>query len=462
MATRLRFTDAKVRDLLAAADGTTGRAEYQDETNPYLYARVSAGRCAWSAVVWSPQQRKTVRHPLGTSHELNVKAARDAAAAVVADEKAGVNPGRERKAKRATAGRARATVRDLLETYIATCEAEGEPLRPRTVDSYRDNLPALLGEYFDRPIDDIETERLKAMIVERMRKRIVKNPKTGTKREVGSATNARVACDALSRLCAVNRIPDPSEELRTSWRAFPQYKTRDGRLGEMEAQAMYAWLNDMQASDGRADNLRRQARMLMVALVTGWRIHTIRQVCWEHIKWTTGTIELPARIMKNKKPLTVPLYGTLADLLRPHKKSVGLIFPNSKGGLSSLKDEFISQLPYPSAAHDARKVVTFILATREGVLPFVHKMLAGHAPGKRDVTYTNYLATTPIPDRIRHMRAGCDAMDKFYRAKLGDKKTVRAMDALSEPRRLEMVARRYDNTKAYRKRLADKRALLAA
>src|SRR5688572_24034711 len=119
--TRLHFTDAKVRDLLRDAEGGKGRAEFQDDVNPYLRARVSAGRCSWSAYGWHPVQRKPVRYPIGTHVTHNVKAARDAASTVFADARAGVDVAKERKAKRSQATRAQTSVADALEAYIAQC-----------------------------------------------------------------------------------------------------------------------------------------------------------------------------------------------------------------------------------------------------------------------------------------------------------------------------------------------------
>ena len=461
--TKTRFTDAEARKWLADMEGKPGRVEYQDTKNPYLRARVSDGKLAWCALVWNPTAKKAQRVTLGNHKSHNVDAARKAAKDAAESIVEGVDVVKEKKAKRATAQRAQKTVADMLDDYIAE-RAEGrKPLRPATIRSYQHALPALLGEYFHKPIDALDTPTMKKLIAARMRKRVQTN-RYGTQREVGSPNSAFVGCCALSRLCRINKVPDPIGDLPATWDDFPRIAARPVRLTKDAAQSLFAWLDDYQAAATNADHMRRQSRMMMVALLTGWRSLTVRQLRWEHFDFAKKRISLPAEIMKNRKPWHGPMSRLLAELLQPlrPRDGRGLVFANTLGGLSNFKDEFTASLPYVCGPHDGRKILAIVLAMNPQVPHYVLKMLIGHST-HGDTTFKNYIDMTDDDDRIRDMRAGTDAIDAFYSAKRGDKKTIRILDRNAEQRRLEMVARRSE-TRARRAKVATakRRAMRAA
>lgn len=420
MTTRKHLTDTAVREALAKMRPGDDRVELADDVPPFVRVRVSHGLAAFYWIGRNPTTRKTERHKLGIFPAMSVKLARDAAAKVKGAAHEGKNITKaKREAKRVVDG-GRATVRDLATAYIARCEADGKPLAPGTVRNYTHALPHLLGEYMDRPMDALDDDTMLQLVRDRAKRRYEKT-KYGRALKRGSEGGVLIGVKCLTRLCNVNRLPNPAQALRTDKR-LPTARVRVGRLGTIEGQQLVAWLMDYAQRDGTPEYKARCARMMVAAVVTGWRISTVQRWQWEHIDWRAQTTQLPENKMGHKQVL--PLWPMLAEMLKPLRQESGPVFGK---WVSNFPDE----MPMRVSPHDGRKALSAVLLNIPGAPPLAVKLLMTHFD---DVTIKHYLLTTPPADQVRALRPVVKAVSDFYAAKVGHAPTVRAMNAQADER----------------------------
>lgn len=444
MATKLRITEADVKRWTAPTFDASKRPEFQDTKQPYLYARVSAEKVTWSAFVWSPSEKRMKRDTFGTHKTHTVEKARKVAGDKAADIVGGVDTSKEKRAKREQATRGQVTVADMLDAYIADRAAGKKPLREPTVETYRRELPFLLGDYMHEPMAALDEKIMKRLLAARMKPTMQVNKAGTCEIRRGSEAGALIGAKAINRLCKVNGIPSPLGTLADTWDDFPKAKVRPARLTKAETQALFAWLHDFVQREDAAPSAVRSARVMMIAIVTALRSGTVRAMRWEHVKFDTMRLQLPGEIMKNGKPLTIPLPRVIAELLRPLRKKSGLIFPTVDEDVTKMDAAFVNSMPYKCGPHDGRKVMTVLLLGKEGVKrnvhPYVMKMLTGHAAGN-DTTYKSYLDSTDLDDRIEAMEVGTALLDEYYSARIGDKSLVKELDRASETRRVQFNRR---------------------
>ncbi|MEM7806478.1 MAG: integrase family protein [Planctomycetota bacterium] len=158
----LRLTEARIRDLLPPVEG---RDVYHDDSSP-LQLRVSpsGGR------VFLVQRRvngKPTRTKLGQWPELSVDIARKRAHAAVASMLDGVDPGEERRRRRAEAQAEGYTVANAIDDYLDDA-AKGigrkRALKASTLTDYQKRRP-LLADLLDKKADD-----LKALDIDRLKR----------------------------------------------------------------------------------------------------------------------------------------------------------------------------------------------------------------------------------------------------------------------------------------------------
>jgi integrase len=301
-------------------------------------------------------------------------------------------------------------------------------LAPATQRTYLQVLPWLLGDYMDRPIDALDADTLMQLVTDMGKRRTVLS-RHGLKLKRGNKGGATIAVKALARLCKVHKInDDPTRDLRADKR-LPVIGERPGRLGMEESQQLFAWLHWYAAQPDVTPYKLRGARMLMVAIVTGWRISTVAAWQWEEIDFTAMTTQLPKNKSGHKQ--TLPLWPVLADIFKPLRQKSGPVFSES------WPQEFKRTLPLQVSPHDARKAFAAVMldmSSQAGVHPMAIELLMQHF---NNVTVKSYLRTVPLPDQLRILRPTVAKVSEYYAAKLGDKATLKAMEKLAAVRREE-------------------------
>lgn len=419
---RKNLTDTAIRDALAAMKPAAKRLEWRDEKQPGLQVRIAYRKAVFYWVGRNKATQKTTREELGFFPAMSVAKARDAARDQHSTARKGINTQKARHEVKRANEAGRMSVRDMRDGYIARRVADGRPLADATVRFYNAELPRLLGEYFDRPADALDSETLMALVAEMKKPRAVKT-RHGATRRGGSAGSARIAVNCLIRLCKVYRVPCVAVELRDDKR-LPTIGARKGRVGTLEAQALFAWLIEYARCESNPPSNVRSARMLAVAIATGWRIGTVQALQWSDIDFTARTIELP----KNKTNLeqTLPLSPVVADLLKPLKKKTGPVFEGE------FLHPFTYEMPIKCSPHDMRKAFASVVLQTPAAPPLAVKLLMGHTSG--DVTVKHYLQAVPVADQVRALRATVDAVGAFFAAKVSHRATLRELDAKATER----------------------------
>lgn len=460
---RLHLTDTAIRAELARMKAATERGEtvtrveWVDDVPPFIRVRISHGLAAFYWLGRNPTTRKTERHKLGIlGAAMGVKSARDAADAIKGAAHKGKNITKAKREAKRVVDDGRLTVRKMAAAYLARCAADGNARADTTVRNYNRELPALLGEYYDRPLDVLDTELLAELIAAR---RTVRTKKTthGATIKVGSAGGALIACKALTTLANEYGLPDPCAELRKKKR-LPKAGAKKGRVGTVEGQALYAWLCDFMRRDSASTGDKRAARMLACALLTGWRIGTVAKLEWTHINFKTMSVTYPDN--KTGLEIVYPMSQAFADHVRAQPKAGPYVFADVHGKPTAFRYQFIELAPMKFGPNDARKLQTAILSHTPGLVPVAVEVMMGHTSG---VTVKNYLLQNPPADVVRAMRPAVDAMAAHYVAKVGHKATIRAMDEQAAEREaVHRQRRRERHNEAQRARRAARKARLAA
>lgn len=452
-ANRIHFTDTDLKKRAGKIPEGGERIELTDDERPYIRARLSHKLVVFYWIGRNPTTGKVERHKLGElGPAMSTEAARKKAAKLKQSGHDGVNIKKAKRETKRAAEAGRMTVRDMAKAYIARCAGDGKPLASSTLRFYNTELPRLLGDYFDRPADALDADTLLKLVRDMAEPRMVQTVH-GNVRRSGSAGSARIAVNCLVRLCKVYEVPCPGAKLRDEKR-LPVIGARKGRIGSLEAQALFAWLLEYARGDNPASHVR-SARMLAVAIATGWRIGTVQALAWDDIDFTAGRIHLP----KNKTDLeqTLPLSPVVADLLKPLRQKTGPVFPGR------FLHTFTDGMPYACSPHDMRKAFAsaVLQALKLSEPPLILKLLMGHTSG--DVTVKHYLEQTPVDDQIRTLRPTVDAVSAFFAVKLGNRATLRELDAKATVRGAEKLATRRRGANAARThQRAMRRAKLAA
>lgn len=435
---RKKLTDTMIRDALADMKPGAKRLEWRDTEQPGLQVRIAYRKAVFYWVGRNKATQKTTREELGHFPAMSTKTARDAARDQHSTARKGINTQKARHEVKRANEVGRMTVRDMRDGYIARREADGRPLSDSTVRFYNAELPRLLGDYFERPADALDGETLMTLVAEMKKARTVRT-KHGATRKAGSAGSARIAVNCLIRLCKVYNVPCAAVALRDDKR-LPTIGSRKGRVGTLEAQALFAWLVEYARCESNPASKVRSARMLAVAIATGWRIGTVEALEWTDIDFKARTIDLP----KNKTNLeqTLPLSPAVASLLEPLKKKSGRVFDKQ------FLHPFTNELPIKCSPHDMRKAFASVVLQTPAAPPLAVKLLMGHTSG--DVTVKHYLLTVPVADQVRALRATVDAVGAFIGGKVSHRATLRELDAKATERSAAKLDKRRKHDAAVR------------
>lgn len=465
-ASRTHLTDTLIRKHLGKMEPGTPRIELTDDERPFIRVRISYKLAAFYWFGRNPTTGKVERHKVGVfgtgPDEISTEQARVAAGKLKERARGGVNVRKERAEKKQVAVAGVKTVRDLCNDYLQRQREDGHEPSKAMVKNYGRGLELFLGEYMDKPMDALDYETILSLIRARTATRRLATKYTGKTRKVGSAGQALISVKCLTRLCRVNRLPDVVEQVRIDKRMPKLGEGRQGRLGTLEAQDVYAWLMAYIADPNTSEANARCARMFVVAMLTGWRISTVAQLDWSHMDFAKGWTRVPpnkTRVVNQFVPLPSAMTALLKPLRPAGVKVSGLVFPDRNGKPSRLLQYFTDAMPKHYTPHDARKAYSMIVL-QSGASDMLLKLLMTHI---NDVTLKHYVRTTPTEDQVRLLRPTVEAVTKFLTAKQGNRATIKELTKASKAREAKARQAQGEYVSIRRKQVrAERRAKFAA
>lgn len=435
----VKFTDALVREWLKAAAKATGRKEYADTENPNLRARVSAGRVAYSVMVYDKAKAQRVRVSLGDHRALNVARARLAAARATLGVKDGtVITGEALREQSQAADLLQTPVAQLFDAYLERRVIDGRKLAPASVETYRRELPLLLGTRFYEPIARI-TPSVLAECVEARIARASAVRVNGTAYTAGSRGGAQVAVAVLCAMCRMFGLPVPDGVLKRAKVLGANLEPKRARLGKAQVPAFAQWL--VHARTGAQPYERTAYEMILTGLYMGLRIATIQALAVEWIDWKAGTVTIPADVLKNKRDAMLPVPGPLLAIWkeRAARRRAGLLFPSvTDEAKPASVSRALEGLPIKLSPHDLRKAFATAIDDA-GASPVAAKLLMTHTP--KDIMERHYILTHAWPDLLDKMRPVSDAIGAKF-SKPVSRAAILEMDKLARTAQAESLKNR--------------------
>lgn len=269
------------------------------------------------------------------------------------------------------------TPRAYWDRYkVGTAHHGRDKLRPATLKNYGYCLPAMLGDYMDRPMDALTPAVVSRLFAEARDRVGVSSARTG-----------------LRTLRAIqNRFDLPN----TTTKAFKEHpearskaKEKLPRVNMEQAPTLAAWLLDFRTKHAAGSIKHSHADLLMLAMLTGLRDRPLRNMEWAWLDLAHGLIRVPAFWMKNGLDAELPLSAKAVEVLtarREFVKSERYVFPSVRDARKPMgrDSKFFALLPWKLGAHDCRKAMGTILANHPGVTYANVKALLTHTDG--DVT----------------------------------------------------------------------------
>jgi len=240
------------------------------------------------------------RQTLGDWPTVKVEDARKRAATILGEIAAGKDPGTERK----RAGLVKLTVRQALDQYIASRKGK---LAERTVDTYLDDVAALMGDEMDSPIGDIDRDAFTALYEARSA--------ASPSRANGGARVMRAVFNHLRRTQRDERgiplLPDNPVDALKDDRAWIKVEGRSDRL---YASQLPDW---WRAVIAERDDV---ASYFITLILTGLRRTEAMVTRWEWVNLAEGVITIPAEFTKGKRTHTLPVGEWLKAHLTERKE----------------------------------------------------------------------------------------------------------------------------------------------
>jgi integrase len=365
---RVSLTEARI----AALPATGQRYDVRDAEEPALRIRVTeAGSKSYCVLMRSRITGKLERITLpGGVAGTNLKQARKWAQATAAKMNGGIEVAAELRALRAQEEAQGKTVAEMFAEYADKKTWAGKKLTQVTVDKYARELQLLLGDRFDKPMARLTPE----LVADLHLARIAPSEQLDTLGRIqkrGSQSGGDLAVHALAAICKRFDLPNLGRLVYKQGQTAGKLK-RAARLPTKEAPALAAWLVD-HAKEYAHHMYGTQAEMFLLAMLTGFRQRTVRELEWHMIEFDREQVKLPAAIMKNRKAYTLPLGKRALQLLRARKDRVPAgryVFamqrdPNRPANV--LSNWMGDVMPAACSIHDARKVFATALAKVPGV-----------------------------------------------------------------------------------------------
>lgn len=352
-----------------AAIGTPAtRIEIRDATQPGLRLRISEqGTRSW---IWLKKVGgRTRRVTIGRYPDIDIAAARKAAARLSGEAAMGEDPVKTRKAARATA----TTYAEAYADYVGA-----KKLKPATKVDY-DALHAKLTSLHSKPVAEITRDD-----IERLHRKLTKASPT---RANGAM---RVARAVINR--AIDRIED------AGGRGFTNPVRRlssQGLWNKAERKNTRIATDDLPAfvRAVRADPSPVAGDLVLMLLGTGWRLGETRRLLWSDIDLAEGTVTLRAEETKAGRRAVLPIPTQLRAMLafrHAKKRRDGkFVFEESKGKHIASARALLARVGETTGVevghHDLRRTFASI-ADKEGLGSYTIKKLLNHATDGRDVT----------------------------------------------------------------------------
>lgn len=334
------------------------------------------------------------RVTIGATNVFSLDDAREEAVQLIAMMAKGIDPKLDVMARRDEQATKSITLRRALETYLAV----RKDLRPKTVADYRSFIERYLGDWLDKPLNnitpDIVEERHQAI-----QQQIAKNARTSLAKG-HSAANGTMRILRLVWNHAAERLPDlpenPTKRLKRAW--YPD-KRREGMIRRTDLPAFHTALTDQTVVPNPVHR-----DYLCFVLFTGLRRGEAASLRWDDVDFEEQVIRLPGEITKSGRRLDLPMSDYLFDLLSA-RNALGhdgpYVFPaNSRSGHIEepryALDEIEKATGVHVTVHDLRR--TFITVAESCDIPiYALKGLVNHSFGT-DVT-AGYIVAEP--DRLR-------------------------------------------------------------
>ncbi len=404
---KLKLTDQFVTGLQAPA---TGQAIYWDTHTNGLGIRVTAAGSK-AFVAQGRCNGKSVRVTLARSNEINVKEARDRAAAATLLMRDGENPVEKKRAHKV----ASQTLRQVLDQYVAERRTAFGPLRDSTKEKYEEHVTRYLSDWADKPIASITH----TMVATRFRKisshaPVQANIVMGTLRTLCTfAANKSIGADGVPTVLPFNPVVIAFKGLAK----YNHVKPRSRRIPTNRIGAVWSLLHERMNLDCHTPNDAQNAALLIALMLTGARFSECATLQWE-----TGVfMDDPDPFIqfvetKMHRTLKLPVTTQIRDLLRLQweRRTPGnpyvFVGKTRKAQVKSPYDTF--QLVSTAAgtkisAHDLRR--TFVQACETvGVQDHIAELLTGHMP--KSVTGRHYRES----EDLRHYLAEAQAVANWY------------------------------------------------
>ncbi len=424
-----KFTEATVRDLPTRRD----RYQVADTEVRGLYVRVTpAGVKTFCVVKHSPVSGKVERVNIGPVTDNTVKMARDEARRIIGAIASRQDVGGDRRKTRATITANARSVRDMLGEYATTKRIRGgRTLSARSLKTYTDNLDLLLGKAFDGPVDRLTADAVYSMYVARLKGGTV--TRNGRVYQTGSLVGA---LGGVRALLAVLRFHEQDAQAAAIKRRIERVvdlkhePVRMARVKEDDLQQVAAWFEHDRKGYDPLSGRAVQHEMFLLALSTGLRLRTMRELTWAMVNFRKGSLVLPGRVLKNYKDVELPLPPRAAAMLAERKKHAVSEFvfatrADCAMGIDASSD-WKASLPHLMSHHDARKAFTKAL-NKTGAGERCMGMLLTHA--EQSVTGIHYLQTEAM-----HYAKESAAAEAWTFAMVGNKAVIREQDEKARKR----------------------------
>lgn len=292
-----------------------------------------------------------------------------------------------------------ATVREALETYLATRRRKGQPLRERSLADYRGRVERLLTPWLDMQVAAITHEMVQRRfldISDEVAARRAAGDSVGGVNVTGGATaNGAMTIfralwkDQKARDPAMASLPDPTALLRGQ---LHELKPRKRRVATEDFPRFYA------AVQALPNRLYRD--LLSLAIFTGWREGELTGLSWAEVDLKEKMIHIPGARMKNHRDFNLPMSRQVFDLLVA-RRALGndgpFVFPgNGRTGHTTSMGVALGKVAEACGVrvspHDLRRSFTSIASTCR-IHRHVEMMLVAHATD--DEVHDAYVVLSP-------------------------------------------------------------------
>jgi len=254
-----------------------GRIEYFDTKQQKLRLRITSTGAKSFAVV-KKFNGKPKRVTLGQWPELSIAKARNEAIKVLDELRQGIDPVKEKHQRSIES----TSLKDVLNLYLAERD-----LKPTTIKDYRYKLKLGFGDWFKRPVSEIN----ESMVLAR-HKKISKTGKTTAN------TTMRVLRLTLNYAKALKMIDSNPTQILSEARLWHKNKRKDRVI---PSEHLKVWLEAVEA----LANERAKVYLLMI-LYMGFRSKEALKLEWSHVDLESNTITVYGTKNHSNHKLPIP------------------------------------------------------------------------------------------------------------------------------------------------------------